>query len=382
MHGIGVGQREGNNRVGRFVVGHPLFFVFVDHSFFLFEARSDPFDRLVKFLHTNGCFVVTGRQQRRLVHEACQISSAESRSDAGHVLDVHRRIELDRGHMHSQDCLAATHIGPVNQNMPVESARPQECWIERFWPVRGGHHNHATVAPKAIHLHEQGVERLFSLVVPAHHAGASRLAEGVEFVNKNNARGLRLGLLKHISHAGRPNAHEHLHEIRTGEAKKWHARLAGNRLGEQCFARAWRADQEHAFWNMAAEGLVFLGAPQKLHHFAKLFHGLVDACHIVERDAQILLRVHFPTAASKRHRTAGATQFPHHEEKKETKQAGQKEQGEPVAPRTWRFFVAERHAVFGQEPRELPLGVFAWQLGTVKPPPRSRLVLVRRISVL
>ena len=120
-------------------------------------------------------------------------------------------------------------------------------------------HDHAAVGAEAVHLDQQGVERLLALVVAADDARAAGLAQGVQLVDEDDAGGLGLGLLEHVADAGRAHADEHLDEVGAREAEERHARLAGDGLGQQRLAGARRSDQQHALGNPAAEDLVLFG---------------------------------------------------------------------------------------------------------------------------
>ena len=58
----------------------------------------------------------------------------------------------------------------------------------------------------------------------------------------------------------------------------------------------------------------FSGVLEELDDFAQLFDRLVDAGHVLERDADVFLGVHLAAAAAEGHRRAGAAQPPHHQE--------------------------------------------------------------------
>ena len=66
-----------------------------------------------------------------------------------------------------EDLLAAAQVGAVDDDAPVEPARPQERRVEHVRPVRGGDEDDALVRVEAVHLDEQRVQRLLALVVPA-----------------------------------------------------------------------------------------------------------------------------------------------------------------------------------------------------------------------
>ena len=197
------------------------------------------------------------------------------------------------------------------------SKRPgtQQGRIERFGAVGGGHHDHAAVGGEAVHLDQQGVEGLLALVVAADDAGAAGLAQGVQLVDEDDAGGLGLGLLEHVADPRRPHAHEHLHEVGAREAEEGHARLAGNRLGQQRLAGAGRTDQQHALGDPPAQDLVFLRRLEEIDDLAEFVDGFVDAGHVVEGDAHVLLGVELAAAAAEGHGRARPAQPPQHEKR-------------------------------------------------------------------
>ena len=84
---------------------------------------------------------------------------------------------------------------------------------------------------EAIHLGQQLIERLLALVVAAKAAAIALLTNSIDLVDKDDARGLFLGLLKQVAHLGGATADEHLDELRTRNAKERNTSLAGNSLG-------------------------------------------------------------------------------------------------------------------------------------------------------
>ena len=197
-------------------------------------------------------------------------------------------------------------IGAIDHHGAVESARTHQGRIERFGAIGGGHDDDAAVGIEPVHLDEKLVERLLALIVPADRDAAARLAEGVEFVDEDDARGLTFRLAEQIAHPAGADADEHLDEIGPAHAEERHIRLAGDRLAQQRLARARRADQQHALRNAAAERLVFLRRLQKIDDFAQFGHRFVDAGDILEGDLKVLLSVELVLAAAERQRPAAA----------------------------------------------------------------------------
>ena len=93
-----------------------------------------------------------------------------------------------------------------------------------------------------------------------------------------------LACAKQVAHAGGAHADEHLHEVRTGDGEKRHARFAGNGLGQQRLARTRRADEQHALGDARADVGELGGVFQELHDLAQLFLFLIRAGDILKGD--------------------------------------------------------------------------------------------------
>ena len=89
-------------------------------------------------------------------------------------------------------------------------------------------------------------------------------ADGVDFVDENNARRVRLALLEQIAHARRTDTDEHFHEVGTRHREERTSRFAGHGLGEQRFTRARRTDQQCTLRQATTELGVLLRVLQKL----------------------------------------------------------------------------------------------------------------------
>ena len=180
------------------------------------------------------------RQQRALVHEVREVGTRHARRatrERRHVDVVGDRLVPQ---VHAENAFAAAQVGRVDDDLPVETPRTQQRRIEHVGAVGGGDEDHAVVRLEAVHLDEQLVQRLLALVVPAAQAGAAVATDGVDLVDEDDARRVRLALLEQVAHAAGADADEHLHEVGARHREERTARLAGDRLGEQRLARARR----------------------------------------------------------------------------------------------------------------------------------------------
>src|SRR5256714_2169843 len=113
-------------------------------------------------------------------------------------------------------------------------------------------------------------------------------ADGVDLVDEDDARRRLLRLVEHVAHAARADADEHLDEIRAGDGEEGNARLTRDGAGEQCLAGAWRADEQRALGDLAAEAREFARILEVLDDLLEFLAGLVDAGDVLESHAALL----------------------------------------------------------------------------------------------
>ena len=184
--------------------------------------------------------------------------------------------------MDLEDLFAAQHVGIGHHHLAVETAGPQQRRVQHVGTVGGGDQDDAFIGLEAVHLDQQLVQGLLALVVAAAQAGAAMAADGVDFVDEDDAGRVLLALFEHVADAGRADADEHLDEVGARNGEERHIGFAGDGAGEQGLAGARRADQQHALGNFAAQALEFLRVLEEFDDLLKLLLGLVDTGDILE----------------------------------------------------------------------------------------------------
>ena len=186
--------------------------------------------------------------------------------------------------MDLEDLLPAAEVGAVDPDVAVEAARADQGGVERLGPVGGGHDDDAAVDVEPVHRHEELIEGLVALVLGAGGPGGSDLADGVDLVDEDQARGLGLGLGEEAADTSGADADVHLHEVGAGEGEERHVGLARDGAGQQGLAGAGRADQQHALGDAAAEGGVSLGGAEEADDLLELLDRLLQAGDVAEGD--------------------------------------------------------------------------------------------------
>src|SRR5690606_14388123 len=122
-----------------------------------------------------------------LVHEVGQVGAGETRRAACQDKGVHVGGQRHLAHVDFQDLFAAADIGQGHDHLAVEAAWTQQGRIKDIGPVGGSNDQHALASFKAVHFDQQLVKRLFTFVVAAAQAGTTLTADGVDFIDENNA---------------------------------------------------------------------------------------------------------------------------------------------------------------------------------------------------
>ena len=208
------------------------------------------------------------------------------------MLGVDVLADRDLAHVDVQDLLAAADVGQLHIDLAVETARTQQGGVQDVRPVGGRDHDHAQVGLEAVHLDQHLVQGLLALVVAAAQAGATLAADGVDFIDEDDARRVLLGVLEHVAHAGRAHADEHFDEVGAGNREERHLGFAGNALGQQRLAGAGGADQQQAARDAPAQLLEFLRVLQEVDDFLDFFFRFVAACNVGEGHLVVVLVEH------------------------------------------------------------------------------------------
>ncbi|MNI53430.1 hypothetical protein D3C73_1082580 [compost metagenome] len=166
--------------------------------------------------------------------------------------------------MDLENLFATTDIRQTDHNLTVETARTKQCRVQYVGTVGRGNHDDAVIHFETVHLHQQLVESLLALVMTAAHTGTTVTTDGVDFVDKDDAWSVFLGLFEHIANTAGTDTDEHFDEIGTGNGEERHFGFASNRLGQQGFTGTRRTHHQHAAWNATAQTLELARIPQKL----------------------------------------------------------------------------------------------------------------------
>ena len=262
------------------------------------------------------------------VHNVGQIGTDAAAGDRGNLLDVDIVAHANVLQVNLQDFFAARNVGTVDQHVAIEASRSQQRWVECFGPIGGGHHNHSAVTTETIHLDEQGVERLLALVVSTNLSATTGLAEGIQLVDENDARGAAFGLAEHVANAGGTHTNKHFDKVGTAKAEERHTCFAGNRLGEQGLTGTGGTDEQHALRDATTKALVPFWVLEEVDDFPQLVDCFVDAGNFFEGDFDIFLGDQLTAATAEGHGRTRPAHAAEHDDHQQQQHAREHEDGE------------------------------------------------------
>ena len=185
-----------------------------ENSVFLLITCNNCFNAFLKVSLRCCLSSLTDGSECRFIDDIGKFRARCPRSHASDLRVVHIRLDFDLLYVNLEYLFSALEVGKLYGNATVESTGTRKCGIKHFGTVGCCKNDYSRVAFKAVHFGKELIERLLTLVVTAHTAVATLTADGVNFVNKHDARCFFLSLLKEVSYLGCTHTDEHFHELR------------------------------------------------------------------------------------------------------------------------------------------------------------------------
>ena len=195
------------------VVGGHLALVLGEEPRLLLRAGDHAHDPLLELQLADRLPSVARCEERRLVDEVGQVGAREAGRPGGEGVEVDGVVDRLALRVHLEDLPAADAVGAVDDDLPVEAPRAKQRRVEDVGAVRGGDQDDVVLHLEAVHLDEELVQRLLTLVVATTQTGATVAPDSVDLVHEDDAGTRLLGLLEEVAHARGADADEHLDEV-------------------------------------------------------------------------------------------------------------------------------------------------------------------------
>ena len=104
--------------------------------------------------------------------------------------------------MHEEDLLTIVDVGKVYIDLTVEAACTQEGGVEDVGTVRSCQHDDTAIGAEAVHLGEELIQRILTLIVaPEVVVATTGTTHRIDFVDEDDTGGLLLGRLEEVTDA-------------------------------------------------------------------------------------------------------------------------------------------------------------------------------------
>jgi len=296
VDGIRSRQQPGNQGMTGFMIGRIALLLIADHHAPPLRAHEDLVLGEFEIRHVHLLLVGPGGVEGRFINDIFDVGAGKARRPPGDDLEVHIGVYRHLAGVDGEDLFPSLHVRQGNDDLAVETSRPQQRRIQNIGSVRRRDEYHPLIGFKTVHLHEELIEGLFPLIVAAAETGAPLPAHGVYFIDKDDTGGMLFRLVEEVPDPGGPDADEHLYEIGAADGQERHIRLAGNGPGQKGLSSSRRSDQQEALGDAAPQTGKLFRIPQKFDNLLQFRLGLVDPRHVFEGHLVRFVR-HEPGAA-------------------------------------------------------------------------------------
>ena len=167
-----------------------------------------------------------------------------------------------------------------DRDLPVKPARPPQGRVEHVRQIRGGDHDQLLPFGEPVHQRQQLRHDPFFHF--SHHVLAPG-RDGVDLIQKNDARALARGLLEDLPQMGFALAVELVDDLRTAHRIEVGFGFMRDRARDQSLSAAWRAMEQHALGGVDAQPLEDLRIAQRQ------FDHFTDALELRFQPADVLV---------------------------------------------------------------------------------------------
>ena len=261
------------------MIGNDEFLFLGKDAVFFLIAGDDNLDTLLKVCLSGKTSAVTDCTKRCLVDDVCKLCSGGSGGSFCNVVEVYVICDLDLFRMNLQNLLTALEVRKLYWNPAVETARTKKSRVKGIRTVGGCQNNNALGTVETIHLGQQLVQGLLTLVVSADLA-VTLFTDGIDLIDEYDTGRFFLGLFKKITNLGGAHTNEHLYEFRTGNGEEGNLRLTGYSFCKKGFTCSRRAYKKGSFRHLGTDLTVFLGIVKEIYDLLQKLLRLILTCYI------------------------------------------------------------------------------------------------------
>src|SRR6056300_1608581 len=283
-----VGDEDTHDGVSSLVVRHE--FLLAEGE--LYITLSTHYNTLIDILHDvirDHTLTITDSADGTLVHEVRKVSTRETRGLLGDVPKVNILREVLVPRVDTEDLLTTLNTGKSNLNFAVETAWTEESVIEDVDAVRRSDDHDTSLIVETIHLSEELVDGLFTLIVGRHTTCRTLLTNSVNLIDEDDTRLILSCLLEKFAYALGSNTYEHLNEVRGRTLNEGDVGLTSDGSSEEGLTRTWSTGEEGTTRNLGTTSIVAFRFLEEIHNLLEFLFGRVDTLNISESCLNLLV---------------------------------------------------------------------------------------------
>ena len=304
LHRRGMGLHGCHHGMSELMIGDDALLLRRDDGTLLLFTGNDRLHTLLDVIGLDLALTKSHGTQSSLVDDVGDVGATGSGSSATDYIQVDIAV-FYLLQMYLEDCLTSFQIRQLHDNAAIETSGTQQCLVQALRPVGGGKDHHAFGGIETVHLSEQLVERLLTLIIA--HGLVTALADGIDLVDEDDTRCLLCSLTEQITHLGSTHTDEHLYKLGTGNREEWHVSLTGHSTRDQRLACSRRANEQCTFGQTGTQSRVFPRIVEEVDEFLERRLGLVLPGDIGEARLYVTLGIDFRTGVSQREEASAGT---------------------------------------------------------------------------
>ena len=196
----------------------------------------------------------------RFAAQRLQVRPDKAVGDVAEAHQIDFFLERHAAAVNLQDLAASVPVGNRNGYLAVKTPRTAQGGIEHVRKIGGANHDHLVPFRQPVHQRQQLRDH------PLLHFADNLVAagrDGIEFVEKDNARRLASSLLENLAQVGFAFAIKLVDHFRSAHGKEIRLRLVRDGARDQRLAASRRPVEQHALGRVDAQPLENFGVTQR-----------------------------------------------------------------------------------------------------------------------
>ena len=168
------------------MVGNDQLLLIGHHIVLLLITGDDDLDRLLKIRLDHALSTGTYRTKRRLIDDIGQLRTTRTGSCLRDGTEVDIVRHLDASGVYLQDVDTSLEIRKFDRYTTVETTRAKEGRVQGIRLVRCCQDDDGLRAVEAVHLRQELIQGLLTLIVSTHRTVATLLTDGIDLIDEDD----------------------------------------------------------------------------------------------------------------------------------------------------------------------------------------------------